>query len=96
MLSSQHRGIDETCHDGIRSDSLRRVLQRDGDRRLVHAGLRRVIGELWIARVTDRRQGRDVDDGPAALVNHDWQHGLAGQIDARQIQVDGTVPLLFR
>ena len=44
-----------------------------------------------------QRGGRGgLDDGAAALGQHVWQHVLAGQEAAGDVQVDGAVPFGFR
>jgi hypothetical protein len=60
--------------------------------KLFTAALGRVISNIGVARVTDRRDGRDVDDRAGTALKHVRQDMLAGDEAAGDDEVEGPAP----
>src|SRR5204862_4705428 len=77
--------------DGVDADSVRPELPGQRPGQADEAGLGRTVGgRLRHADLAKTR--RDVDDRPAATLEHGWQHSAAGVEGRGQVHPDDLVP----
>src|SRR5438309_2033556 len=90
-----HRSLDDTRAHSIDADVLWGVVE---SRRLGQADDAVLRGDVSRAPLEtfDPSARRGVDDGAAALVEHQWDFVLHAQKNAAKINVNNSVPLLFR
>src|SRR5262249_28364074 len=93
---TQPRRQRQARGDGVDVDAERPELERQLARERNDAALGGGVGRA--AAGTDPTPGdrRDVDDLPRGLTLHDWNHGVAEQKRAGQIEVQQTLPVLER